>query len=185
MTDTVCVQRILMENTMKQRQAPALTFLLIVLSASLSSQQTLAEVYKRVDENGKVIFSDQPADDAEAVEIKDVNTAQPVKARSSLVEDDNEEAAEYSVSITSPKDEQLFPNRLSPFTVSTKVSPALQEGHRLRLKIDGKTHSISVGSFTVSKLDLGEHTLVVEIIDASDTVITRSSAISIFARNPG
>ncbi len=144
-----------------------------------------AEVYKTVNEDGSITYTDQRTPDSEPVEIKEPNTAQPVNTPKRAGNRQPEADKAYAVSIVSPEPKQLFPNRLQAFTVSTEVTPALKEGHRLRLKIDGKTHSISRGSFQVSSLTIGEHTLQVEIIDAGDSVITQSDAITVFARNPG
>lgn len=143
-----------------------------------------AEVYKSVDDTGKVIYSDQPAPNAEPVEIKQPNTAKPVDFRDRTPDATTVEE-HYRVTIVSPTNQQSFPNRLKPFTVVAQMEPALREGQQLRLVIDGKTHSVSSGNFEVSNLSIGEHTLGVSLIDASGAAIANSQNITIFTRNPG
>lgn len=168
------------------KKMPSYWFIVIYITLQvLAPWSQAAEVYKHVDEQGKVIFTDQPTADGEKIDVTNTNTAQPVKARAPLEVPDEEKGKVYQVAITSPVNEQLFPNRLVPFTVKAKVTPALEANHRLRLKIDGKIHSTSVTSFTVNELNLGDHTLEVEIITDDDTVIAQSEAITIFSRNPG
>lgn len=160
--------------------------LAIILGIWLMTASTIgsAEVYKTVDERGKVIFTDQPSPGAEAVEVKEPNTSKPIVARDYKTKT-GKEAAEYGVAITSPSDDQVFANRLAPFTVTTLVTPRLEQNHRLRLKIDDAVHSIEMAQFTVRQLSLGKHRLVVEIIDAEGNVITQSKAITIYSRQPG
>lgn len=158
----------------------------LILGVALvaGSQFGAAEIYKTVDKSGKVTFTDQPAPDAEPVEVKEPNTADPVKISEPQAPEANKPIS-YTVSITSPKDKQLFPNRLQPFTVSTSVTPQLPKGFRLRLLVDGKPYSISIDNFQVSDLDPGKHTLQVNLINLEDSTIAHSDSITIYTRSPG
>tara|TARA_R110001599_G_C12276798_1_gene662635 strand:+ start:4018 stop:4542 length:525 start_codon:yes stop_codon:yes gene_type:complete len=163
------------------------SLVLVVSALGIVMHPHASEVYKSVDESGNVVFTDQSAPQAEPVDIQELNTMAPPVDRLPNVErsGNNGQEPEYSVIITKPEDQQLFPNRLLAFEVTVEVTPRLERGQQLRLLIDGTLHSTGRGSFTVKNLGLGEHSLEVELIMSANKVIARSSAVTIFTRQPG
>lgn len=161
-----------------------LTILFVILASAASLQA--AEVYKNVDESGKVEYSDQAEPGAEAVTIEQTNTvkATPVPA---FRPKEHEPSATpgFSIAITSPADQQMFPNRLAAITVTTVVKPGLKEGFSERLLVDGEAHSTGHKTFTINGISVGEHTLQVELVSKEGKVKARSDIITIFARQPG
>jgi len=149
-----------------------------------------AQVYKSVDANGNVIFTDVPDDNAEEViiDIAPSYTAPeilpPITAEelSPEAEPQFEELAipRYRVSISSPAQNEAIHNPES-VTVTAKVSPTLNvlRADKLVFKLDGKaigtpqtgTESILTG------LERGSHILLVSVVDKNGKVIKSSKSV--------
>ncbi len=160
--------------------------LTIMISLSFMGLTASAQVYKTVDQDGKVTFSDKKAPEAEAVELQEPNTAKPVEVPIA-VEPLPEALSPNSydiLSITSPANDSVIANGLVPFTVTTKVKPKLKSGHQLQLTIDGVAQGLSQGNFTVESISRGEHTLKISIVDANGNMLKQSAAVKVFAYRP-
>jgi hypothetical protein len=147
----------------------------------------LAEVYKQVDKNGSVIFSDTAAPGAEKIQLTEPNTATPVTSAPSKPDALTGVVAAdsyNSLAITHPKDQEIIPNGLLAIQVSAEVSPGLLPGHQLQLHIDGKVHSSNRTGFTINGMPRGEHQLQVTIIDSEDKVLKQSAAITLYVYRP-
>ena len=144
------------------------------------------KVYKTVDRNGRVSFSDQPSVKAREVEIDLPNRADPIKRRAPRPATPQQKALYQQVYITMPKHEGLIANGLVPFTVSANVAPGLQPGHQLQLSINGSVHSTSSsGSFQVESIQRGQHSMQVAVLNAEGQVLKQSEPITVYARRPG
>ncbi|ARN73580.1 DUF4124 domain-containing protein [Oceanicoccus sagamiensis] len=161
----------------------ALTFSLCLLFIGLN---TSAQVYKSVDKDGNVSYSDQPAPDAKPVEIQETNSAKSVEVPIA-VEPLPTALAPNSydmLRINSPANDGIIANGLVPFTVTTSVKPQLKKGHKLQLSIDGVAQDTGQGNFTVNSISRGEHRLQVAIIDANGTILKQSANVKVFAYRP-
>ncbi len=148
--------------------------LLVALSAT-------AEVYRSVDENGNVVFTDKPSPDAELIEVDELQTIQPpsvgdfeytpppVKPKSKYTE----------VSITSPQNDAAIRNNGGNVTVNIATKPGLQANDHLVLYLDGK--EIMLGKATAkafSGLDRGSHQLRAAVKDADGRIQLSSSSVT-------
>ena len=159
----------------------------LLLSFLPSQAQTSSKIYKTVDENGNVSFSDQPSAQSSEVEISTPNIAQAAQPRPAKQADNTAPEQGYqSLEITRPSNETMIPNGLVPLNVLAKISPSLQPGHQLQLTINGSVHSTSSnGNFRVESLQRGQHKLQVTVIDDSGQPLKTSAIVSVFARRPG
>ncbi len=160
--------------------------LTLSLSLMIPATSSIAEVYKTVNEDGSVIFSDQSNPKAKTVEIQSTNTVKAVKASNVRAPQPTKVATKaYKITINSPDNDTVIANGLVPFTVSTSVSPSLKEGHQLQLSIDGNVHSKGqTKNIVVESILRGEHQLRVSVIDADGKVISQSAAVKVFAHRP-
>ena len=101
-----------------------------------------------------------------------------------LLEVVTEKAEDYVVRISSPAHDSVIANGLVGFKVTTNISPALNREHQLRLTIDGEVHSSGRGSFNVSSINRGPHTLQVTLIDDKGTALAESAVVTVFAYRP-
>ncbi|KPZ69414.1 MULTISPECIES: DUF4124 domain-containing protein [Shewanella] len=155
---------------------------LILTSIVLSSSH--ATVYRWVDENGKVHYSDEPRENAETVELNQ-NTQNSISVRVPAEVDSNTKPAEavtYRVRIVNPTQEETIRSNQGNFTVVASAAPELPNGYLLALYIDdilyGQPQSSAI--FNVTEVNRGEHNLVVKILTQNGKVLASSSARKIF-----
>ncbi|SQH74259.1 conserved exported protein of unknown function [Shewanella benthica] len=129
-----------------------------------------ATVYKWVDKDGKIYYSDKPIENSETVEFKS-NTQnqiklQTFKANSSTSNDDQDSSTQYNLSITSPDEEDTIRNNQGKITIMARISPDLEAKHVLVLLMDG----VIVGPpqtspiFSLKDIDRGEHSFVIKAV---------------------
>lgn len=170
-------------NTDRARQ---LTYWANVLLAVLIATGVNAQVYKHVDEKGKVTYTDQPSPEATPVEIKELNTLKPLPPKAPKPAAPGPDVGpDYKITITSPADNGIVANGLVGLTVNSGVSPALQSGYQLQLSIDGKPHSKNVsGKFQVATMQRGQHSLQVSLLNEEGEVVTNSAAVRVTVYRP-
>jgi uncharacterized protein DUF4124 len=147
-----------------------------------------ATLYKWVDENGVVHYSDRPEPGAEKIHV---NAAQTYKAPPVAPSDSSRKlppAVSYSrVAIASPIAEQVFVNTGGSVPVAADVQPSLQPGHQLWFLLDGsRVEGLSPNStsVTLDNVDRGEHSLAAQVSDAAGTPIVTSAPVTFYVRIP-
>jgi hypothetical protein len=155
---------------------------MLVMSAGASS----ATVYKWVDDNGVTHFSDQPNPKAQKLEIpgaqtyqaQDAAVAAPPRAAPAP-------AANSAVCvIDTPAPGQVFLDTFS-ITGHVTVAHAGSEGGQAALRMDGTDISGQLGpdgSFTVSQVDRGDHTLTLRVTDARGQMTCQAAAVTFSVR---
>ena len=165
---------------------------LIPLIALLFITPTLAdEIYKWVDENGQMHFSDVPRDGATELDIAPAQTfsvpSAPAVAASTNVTAtvaSSKEVVRYeSMEIVSPATEETIWNTGGEVTVSVALEPGLQTGHQIRLYIDGKplpNLQPNSSSLQISEVFRGEHQLRAEVRDQNGDVLITAQPTTFF-----
>lgn len=174
--------------------------ILIFLVLTFFSTMTSADIYRSVDENGAVIYSDQPTTKSEAVSLPAVNIATPTLEQntdSQTNEAGAPKTAQKKITYTqfkilSPKDQETFQNATEiPVTVS--IRPGLQTGDQIQYFLDGKAVSEPIASTTyaISKISgkkevitRGTHSITAELFDAEGNKIKTTASITIYAHYP-
>ena len=113
-----------------------------------------AEVYTWTDREGVVHFSDQPAPGAKSVYIAPVQTYSPPPASTiqpAPVAVKPSAPSYEEVHITSPQHEDTIRNPQGYIPVTVEVKPALAEGDKIQLLVDGQMmgQPQAAGSFTL------------------------------------
>ena len=146
-------------------------------------------VYKHVDGDGNVSFTDQPPADAIRVEIQTPNSAvapsDSAYPRASRPKP-KDEAAGYKLAISSPANATIIAKGPGNFPVSASLSPSLRPGHKLQLLLDGEARQPpQTGTrWSLSNVFRGEHRLEVAVLDDKGGEISRSGAIVVFVFRP-
>jgi hypothetical protein len=160
------------------------TLMSLVCAAALS-----ATVYKWVDENGVVHFSDQPHENAEKVQVAAPQTYKaPAAARtSSQSRQDQRPSNTYSTcEVVSPANEATLPNTYS-ITAAVEVSPSPHDGDQVVLLFDGNRvlgFPPGGGSMTLNDVDRGTHTLQAIVQDSSGKPLCQSSNVTFTVLQP-
>ncbi|MGD9591979.1 MAG: DUF4124 domain-containing protein [Candidatus Berkiella sp.] len=153
---------------------------LFVLYAQTAHAQT---VYKGVDKQGNVVFSDNPIQGGEKITItppppvtmpavKEIQTTQTTK---------KDEAVDYKLSITSPQNQQTFNNDVTVVPVLLSLSPKLQPGDRINLIVNGKpygNYSENL-SFELKDFPRGAYTVNAVITSEKDPAIIKAQSDSV------
>ncbi len=158
----------------------SLVFLLLSGLPLLAS----AAIYKWMDADGTVHFSDTPKDGAEEVHVAPPQTysAPEVAPITPRPVEPQAPAAYERFELLAPTDDATLRENSGAITLSFAVDPPLKTraGHRLVVLLDGK--AVSEGksaTLTLENVDRGSHSLQGEIVDSRGTVLTRSPSITV------
>jgi len=157
----------------------------LALLACLLAGTALAstEVYRWVDKDGVVHFSDRPAEGAERVELQDAQTfsAPPVKPRasSSTTTTGTDEGAflYQEFEFVNPGQEEVLWNIEGQLDVSMRLQPRLQTGHQVSLYLDDEpVEDMRRNRLQVTLTDVGRglHVLRAEIRDATGLLLIKT-----------
>jgi hypothetical protein len=166
---------------------------LFTLMSVVSAATLAATVYKWVDENGVTHYSDQPHENAEKVQVAAPQTFRSAPAQARRTAGQSQSAAQErqanaydSCAVVSPANDETLPNTYS-VTTSVSVSPSPHDGDQLVVLFDGKRlpgFPQGGGSFTISDVDRGTHTLQAMVQDPSGKVLCQSSSVSFTVLQP-
>lgn len=160
---------------------------MLLLLAALPAAAT--EVYRWVDADGQVHYSDQWRPGAEKIRLQETAvfsapkvaaTAPAAKAAAGAPP-----AGRYgSLEIASPAQEEVLWNIEGQLRVSVRVNPGLQPGHGLRLYLDGAAQDLPPGSTEIQLKDVfrGVHTLKAQVVNEAGTVLIESQPTTFSVR---
>ncbi|MEO1320983.1 MAG: DUF4124 domain-containing protein, partial [Pseudomonadota bacterium] len=169
----------------------------IVCSLLLCATAAAQQVYRWVDENGVVHYSDQPPpnDGAETVEL-DVpegfsNPAQRIargeSTRRAINRDDDvlEAVGSYRrATITTPEPQQVLWNIATNLSVSMTLEPALAGSHRIQWLLDGQPIGEPVLGLqtTLTPVFRGTHTLTANVVDSQGTTVFSTAPVTFYVQ---
>ena len=152
-----------------------------------------AQIYKSVDANGVVSFSDTPPkgpqDKVEKLQTpSQVNSMQavPVAPIDAGDSDSGEAEAERTLSIVSPMDNATIPMGAGIFDVAVDATPELRDGESLELYLDGEkvAETQTELSWTLTYVIRGAHTLEAKWVSEDGSVLATSEPITVFVLRP-
>lgn len=149
-----------------------------------------ADVYKSVDKNGRVIYTDSPKDDkAKKVELREINTvpgAQPLPQSSAVDSFNSQPAAiNYKINIISPRNDVSIPVGQRDLAIAITIQPALEGNHLLVYFMNGELlEETTMNNIIVKDVPRGTHTLVVEAIDADGQSLGTSAPVIVNVIRP-
>ncbi|HLU07111.1 MAG TPA: DUF4124 domain-containing protein [Woeseiaceae bacterium] len=158
----------------------------LLLAASLA----LAQVYRWVDEDGVVHYSDQPHQGAEEVELEGapaINMPTPRRpasaSRAAAAPDEQQPVAGYeTLAVASPAAEETLWNIGGVLNVSLSLQPALQPGHQLRVYFDGTPQEVGGTQFQLQEVYRGAHNLQAEVLDQNGQLMIRSEPVRFYVQ---
>lgn len=162
--------------------------LALCLLAVIATPGGTTPIYKHVDENGNVHYSDSPqSNDDELVELPPIN-AQPAEAgyssedRPRRTQDDR---GEYEVFIDNPVHDTTVPPGQTQVGVSGYVQPGMNFPAQFDLLYDGQVvQSNDTPVFVIDNLERGTHTLSIRVFDEFGVNIATSESIQIHVQRP-
>ncbi|WP_435104322.1 DUF4124 domain-containing protein [Arhodomonas sp. AD133] len=145
-----------------------------------------ADVYRWVDDDGHVHFSDEPRDGASRMEIPE-----PTVVPSTSVPDrpaqgqaaDAQAAPDWQVRIQSPAPEATVRDNSGRLSVSVGVEPELGPGQSVELLMDGERAPggpFAGGQIELTGIDRGAHELQAVLRSADGEALDRSEPVTFY-----
>ncbi len=147
-----------------------------------------ADVYKSINADGEVEFSDVASEGAEPVKLPGLSTYKPspvvVKHGGALAgETEDDEGPYKSLKVTSPEDDATIWDNQGIATLTVALEPALltKSGHRIQYFLDGKAYGTPLArlSRTYRDIDRGTHTLSAAVVDVEGNAVINAEPVSI------
>jgi hypothetical protein len=162
----------------------------LLILAVLFNAPAIAGLYKGLDEDGNVIYSDKPFDNSEQFTpppLTIVDAPKVTPEEEPAAEEDKPAETKYtSFSIAAPKNEQTIWNE-PDLMVALKLSPALSiaEGHTAWLLMDGKPLVKKSQSLLmqIGRSDRGEHTLQAQVRNKKGKILKSTRPITVYIKN--
>jgi len=160
----------------------------ILILLVLFACQAHAEIYKSINADGEVVYSDTATQGAETVKMPALPTYTPPPAPSFTPVRQIQQKTDFykSFVIVSPANEETIRNNLGILNIDAKLVPALQVGlkHRVQFFLNGEPYGKPVGktSLTVSNLDRGDYTLSAAVVDAGGKVLISTGDVVLYMK---
>jgi len=160
-----------------------LAFTLLCLLCSLALAAT---VYRWVDENGVVHYSDQPHPNAEKMQVHAAQTYKPSALDTPSAGGGGGSSASSSASpyrgcaVVQPQDGQAYAN-VNSLTVVVQTDPQLHQGDKVYVMIDGQ--AVNGGAptgpqFVLSPVERGSHTAQAQVKDAGGAIMCQTPTVT-------
>ena len=168
----------------------------ILVIALLLTTPLPAEIYRVVDKDGNVTFTDQPPDDGtEPMDLPDLSVIQtesagkPYESPSAVQEEEASEAMlvklrkTYSdFRILQPQNEETFWGTANTVVVSWGSETPLQAGMTVKLYVDGKPRDVSGSASTSLQLERGTHQVHAELYGDGDQPLITTAKVTFFVK---
>lgn len=174
----------------------SLIFLSTLLCAfSATTHANESKIYRWVDENGKIHFSDtadagQPGTNEVVLKTNNllVDSEQPIKkiTADEPVEEITEQVKEkpaikYQASIISPQDDQPLRSNDGTINIHVSTDPVKENTQTLQLYLDGKKLGSPQMSSTIraANIDRGTHQVQVTLLDEDGKELAKTQVVTV------
>lgn len=160
--------------------------LFTILSFSLAFSAS-AEIYRIVDEEGKVTFTDKPPHGAptkEKVHLPTANIQPALKIAPAVKAVEDEIDGYQEIAILAPTQDTTIPPGQETMTVQVGLKPTLKTDHLIQLLLNGQSYGLPTAttSFSIGSLIRGEHSVQVQVVDTEGNVVGLSNTTTIHVK---
>jgi len=142
------------------------------------------QVYKKINEDGTVEYSDRPIEGAERIKVPKGSTysAPPVTTSKAGAPGQSQAEPEFSyqrLAILEPKNDAQIRSNQGNVSAMAEVSPGLQAGHKFQWLLDNQP-LVGMNSLKLKlqNVDRGTHTLQLTIIDSDGKQLMASDKVT-------
>lgn len=149
-------------------------------------------IYKSVDDEGKVTYSDRPlrpGQPLEKVSLPKLNIALPPRrslsavATSKLEQTPQDNAKYYKIRLVFPTDDEILPPVKPVFIAQVAVTPALPHNFRVSFVVDGKTYGpVADTRLRIASRRKGTRTIRAQLHNPAGRVVTQSDLVTFHTR---
>lgn len=139
---------------------------LLLLPVLITGSVTAQTIYKVVQADGTILYTDTPQEGASQVELQGntSNVTDSLPTPQVKPQPAKKPTPRYTVTITSPEPEATIRNNQGNITISASTTPAFRG--RYRLTFDDQSAKINnAGIFSLTGIERGAHTYHIDIID--------------------
>ncbi len=156
----------------------------------LGSTAQAVPVYRWVDENGQVNYSDRPGPGAVRIEVPagapspDAGPAAPPPQSQAMVPQPSAAAGYETLEVLEPAPLDTLWGTGGKVGIAIGIAPDLQPGHRVGLYLDGERAGPAgrATRFEIEAVPRGEHTVRAVVLDAADRELLRSAPVTFFVQ---
>jgi len=165
----------------------------LALAALLASSLCSAEIYKYVDKDGNVVFTDKPGKDRKQMHLAPLPTISLPKGEDTEQSSHPKPASSqkapgpgYSKLVfTSPADNSAFWSGSGSFVISVEANPSLRKGDKFKVALDGRVlGSNTSGAFPVQHVSRGTHTASMSVVNADGQTVQSGPSITFTVHRP-
>lgn len=160
-----------------------------LLPLTLLMHDSHAELYKWIDRDGSIIYSDTPPyEGAEQLVPPGLSTTPAIKVEKkkpvpSAPKNDKDDFKYTSFSISAPQNDQAIRDNQGNIAISLQIKPALniKQGHYVSVSLDGTAtgEQFKSASFTLKNIDRGSHTISATLHDKAGKTLKRSQSVTL------
>ena len=160
----------------------------IVASCLLACGSAGAAVYKSVDEQGNVVYTDQQSSNAEEIKNPSPNTIKmPRPLEKPAAEKTPDTGTTYtSFAILSPAREETVRSNPGILSISMELKPGLDSkaGHSIAILVDGYVliKNTTQTSVDIPDINRGTHTVEAVVHDRSGKSMIKSQSVTFFMK---
>ncbi|NOX09365.1 MAG: DUF4124 domain-containing protein [Gammaproteobacteria bacterium] len=140
-----------------------------------------AEIYKGIDADGHVMFSDRPMAGSEPIKLKPVTTytyKAPVVKRKLKSDKHPTDFVYQKLTLLSPLNKQTIRSQEGIVNIQFSTVPALKKkkGHFYQIILDDKVlvDELTEAQYALSNIDRGEHRLSIRLLDSDGKLLIES-----------
>ena len=169
---------------------PRMRALAVIACVLAAGALPAATVYKNVQPDGTVIYSDIPSAGAEEIDLPEIQFYTAPRLDTDLGSDDAAgQAAEQdsegydTFAIASPENDATLRDNAGNVSISLEIQPALRAGHQIDIRLDGT--SIGRGSGTsvaLTNVDRGTHTVQALVLDGDGREVASTGSVTFHLR---
>lgn len=166
---------------------------LFVIMLSLWTGSSIAQqIYKTVDENGRVTYTDKPPADAkqrQEAELPPVNSVPEERVSNRQRTNDRnqnpDDSIRYEVNILNPAPEAHVTPGQRDLSISVALDQELREGHFLAFYLnDSLLTETRERQFVVQEITRGTHQIQVEVLNSQGALVGASEPVVIYVHRP-
>lgn len=162
--------------------------IVLILTTLLFAAICSAEVYKTVDKDGNIVYSDNPkSEKAEKIELRELNTVPSASPSYSPEYSDSAEPEQvrYQIDVISPRDNLIIPVGQRDLAIAVNLDQPLQAGHLLVYFMNGELIEETImTNILVKDVARISHKITVEVIDENGQSLGISAPVTVTFMGP-
>lgn len=156
--------------------------LLLICYVIISNQVSAFTVYKKVNKDGTVVYSDKPFPGATKVNLPPINTRKTQPLPAPVISEKPPEREVASIAILSPNNGDSIRSNGGELTVTIGVTAPSDHNYKIQLLINDKPHGPAVvnNTFTLKELDRGIIKIKAQLQGRRGKVLATSSETVVY-----